>query len=92
MGHGVSAFVPLKKWTAFWKRALKLDDDPVVDIRAIKPKNKHKTDIKSAMDETAKYPVKDTDYMTDDKERKLQIGKDLEEGLYRQDYFLMAVC
>ncbi|WP_243458173.1 protein rep [Sporosarcina sp. Te-1] len=41
-------------------------------------------DIQSSIDETAKYPVKNTDYMTDDKERNIQIVKDLEEGLYRK--------
>src|SRR5699024_12719064 len=41
-------------------------------------------DIKSAIDETAKYPVKDTDFMTDDEERNLQRLADLEEGLYRK--------
>ncbi|EPC7723907.1 protein rep [Proteus mirabilis] len=61
-----------------------LDYDPVVDVRAIKPKNKGKSDIKSAIDETAKYPVKDTDFMTDDEERNLQRLADLEEGLYRK--------
>src|SRR5699024_11922379 len=40
--------------------------------------------IKSAIDETAKYPVKDTDFMTDDEERNLQRLADLEEGLYRK--------
>src|SRR5690625_7911069 len=66
------------------KRAMKLDYDPIVDVRAIKPKNKHKSDIKSAIDETAKYPVKHTDFMTDDEKRNLQIVSDLEEGLYRK--------
>lgn len=47
---------------------MKLDYDPVVDVRAIKPKNKQKSDIQSAIDETAKYPVIDTDFMTDDKD------------------------
>src|SRR5699024_10413610 len=47
-------------------------------------KNKHKSDIKSAIDETAKYPVKDTDYMTDYEERNLQRLADLEEVLYRK--------
>lgn len=77
-------YISQKQWTAFWKKAMKLDYDPVVDVRAIKPKNKHKTDIQSAIDETAKYPVKDTDYMSDDEERNLQIVQDLEDGLYRK--------
>src|SRR5699024_12215134 len=37
-----------------------------------------------SIDETAKYPVKDTDFMTDDEERNLQRLADLEEGLYRK--------
>src|SRR5699024_11439688 len=58
--------------------------DPNVKVQMIRPKNKHKSDIKSAIDETAKYPVKDTDFMTDDEERNLQRLADLEEGLYRK--------
>src|SRR5690625_4306439 len=77
-------YISQKQWTSFWKRAMKLDYDPIVDVRAIKPKNKHKSDIKSAIDETAKYPVKHTDFMTDDEKRNLQIVSDLEEGLYRK--------
>ena len=77
-------YVDQKQWTAFWKRAMKLDYDLVVDIRAIKPKNKDKSDIDSAIDETAKYPVKDTDFMTDDEEKNLKRLADLEEGLYRK--------
>src|SRR5699024_9651823 len=66
------------------KRAMKLDYDPNVKVKMIRPKNKHKSDIKSAIDETAKYPVKYTDFMTDDKEINLQRIADLEEGLYRK--------
>src|SRR5699024_4125362 len=54
-----------------------------VDVRALKPKTKAKSDIKSAIDETEKYPVTDTDVMTDDEERNKQGLADLEEGLYR---------
>lgn len=75
-------YITQKQWTSFWKRAMKLDYDPVVDIRIIRPKNKYKSDIKSAINETAKYPVKHVDFMTDDEERNLQIVSDLEEGLY----------
>src|SRR5699024_8545114 len=48
------------------------------------PKNKYKSDIQSAIDETAKYPVKDTDFMTDDEEKNLKRLSDLEEGLHRK--------
>src|SRR5699024_11761973 len=47
-------------------------------------KNKYKSDIQSAIDETAKYPVKDTDVMTDDEEKNLKRLSDLEEGLHRK--------
>jgi plasmid rolling circle replication initiator protein Rep len=80
-------YISQKQWTSFWRRAMKLDYDPMVDIRAIKPKNKHKSDIQSAIHETAKYPVKDKDFLTDDEERNLQVVKDLEEGLYRKRLF-----
>src|SRR5699024_11531167 len=72
-------YVNQKQWIRFWKRAMKLDYDSNVKVQMIRPKNKHKSDIKSAIDETAKYPVKDTDFMTDDEERNLQRLADLEE-------------
>lgn len=79
-------YIPQKQWTGFWRKAMKLDYDPRVDIRQIKPKNKDKdkSDIESAVDETMKYPVKDTDYMTDDEDKNLKRIADLEEGLYRK--------
>lgn len=82
--RGVENYIPQEEWTELWKRAMRLDYTPIVDIRAIRPKNKHKTDIQSAIDETAKYPVKDSDFLTDDDERNLKVVKDLEEGLYRK--------
>src|SRR5699024_3010932 len=77
-------YVNQKQWIHLWKRAMKLDYDPTVKVQMIRPKNNHKSDINSAIDETAKYPVKDTDFMTDDEERNLQRLADLEEGLYRK--------
>lgn len=63
---------------------MKLDYDPVAHIQIVRPKNKHKTDIESAVAETVKYPVKDTDFRTDDEEKNLKRVVDLEEGLYRK--------
>src|SRR5699024_6523463 len=82
--YNTENYVNQKQWIQFWKRAMKLDYDPNVKVQMIRPKNKHKSDIKSAIDETAKYTVKDTDFMTDDEERNLQRLADLEEGLYRK--------
>src|SRR5699024_12678228 len=75
--YNTENYVNQKQWIQFWKRAMKLDYDPNVKVQMIRPKNKHKSDIKSAIDETAKYPVKDTDFMTDDEERNLQRLADL---------------
>lgn len=81
---GSNNYISQKQWTGFWKKALKLDYDPIVHVQAIKPKNKNKTDIESAIDETAKYPVKNTDFMTDDEEKNLKRVSDLEDGLHRK--------
>lgn len=38
----------------------------------------------SAIKETSKYSVKESDYLTDDEEKNLEIISDLEEGLYKK--------
>src|SRR5699024_12624563 len=53
-------------------------------IEMNRTKNQKKAKIKSAIEETAQLPVKDTDYMTEDEERNLERLADLEEGLYRK--------
>src|SRR5699024_12109094 len=53
-------------------------------VPMIRPKNKNQSDIKSAIDGTARHPAKGTDFMTDDEERNLQGLAELEEGLYRK--------
>lgn len=82
--YNTENYITQKQWIALWKRAMKLDYDPIVDVRAIRAKNKHKSDIKSAIDETAKYPVKHMDFMTNDYEKNLKRVGDLEEGLRRK--------
>lgn len=77
-------YVNQKQWIQFWRKAMKLNYDPNVKVQMIRPKNKHKSDIKSAIDETAKYPVKDMDFMTDDEEKNKKRLSDLEEGLQRK--------
>lgn len=77
-------YINQKQWIKFWRKAMKLDYDPSVKISIVRPKNKYKTDVESAIAETAKYPVKDTDFMTDDEQKNLKRLSDLEEGLYRK--------
>lgn len=77
-------YINQKQWVGFWKKAMQLDYEPNVKVQSVKPKDKGKDGMKSAIDETAKYPVKDTDFLTDDRRKNLNRLRDLEEGLYRK--------
>ena len=70
-----------------WAKAMKLDYTPVVDIRTVKA-HKRKN-LKSAIIETAKYPVKPFDVDTEDVSlfsefKKDKITDDLSQGLHRK--------
>lgn len=77
-------YVNQKQWIQFWRKAMKLDYDPSVKVSIVRPKNKDTEAMQSAINETAKYPVKDTDFKTDDEQKNLKRLSDLEEGLYRK--------
>jgi plasmid rolling circle replication initiator protein Rep len=77
-------YISQKEWVAFWRKSMKLDYDPIVYVEAVKPKGKNENDLVGAIKESAKYPVKDTDFKTDDAERNLEIVKDLEQGLHKK--------
>ncbi|VWX38609.1 protein rep [Exiguobacterium oxidotolerans] len=77
-------YISAKQWREFWQKAMKLNYLPVVNIQTVKAKNNKKSDLHSAIDETAKYPVKASDYLTDDQEHNLMVVKDLEKGLHRK--------
>ncbi|MCE4941492.1 protein rep [Bacillus velezensis] len=66
------SYIKQAEWTSFWKRAMKLDYTPIVDIRRVKGKANIdaeliESDVREAMMEhkavleISKYPVKDTD-------------------------------
>lgn len=78
------SYITQKEWTELWKKALQINYDPVVDVRAIKPNKKGDSDIQAAVKETSKYSVKSADFLTDNEKRNLEIVADLEEGLYRK--------
>lgn len=82
--YNAANYINQKQWIKYWRKAMKLDYDPNVKVQVVRPKNKHKSDVDSAVAETIKYPVKDTDYRTSDKEKNLKRVADLEEGLYRK--------
>lgn len=77
-------YISAKQWRELWQKAMKLNYSPIVHVQTVKAKNKKKSDLHSAIDETAKYPVKASDYLTDDQEHNLIVVKDLEKGLYRK--------
>lgn len=55
-------FITQEEWKKFWQKSLKINYVPIVDIRKINNK-KNKKDIKSAVAESAKYTIKDNDYI-----------------------------
>lgn len=57
-------YLSQEEWTSLWKDCLKVDYTPVVDVRAFKTGTKKQT--AKSVAETAKYAVKDTDYLIED--------------------------
>lgn len=78
-GNGEN-YISQDEWSTFWKRAMKLDYEPVVDVRKIYAK-KHKQKYVDAIKEVAKYPMKPIEIMGITEEEKLQITDDLMIGL-----------
>lgn len=63
-------------WTRLWKQSLKIDYDPVVDVRRIKGSTA------KAVAEAAKYTVKDSDYIIpDDWDLTVSAVETLDEAL-----------
>lgn len=73
-------YISQDEWTELWKKSAKLDYRPIVDVRSIKPKNEKTSDIRSAILETAKYPVKPMELNYDSS----KVVDDLQKGLYRK--------
>ena len=79
-------YISKTEWVQLWRKAMKLDYDPSVDVRAVKGANSDER-FKAVL-EVAKYPVKSKDYLVrDDKESldtNLKIVNDLENALHRK--------
>lgn len=73
-------YIKQSEWKSLWKKAMKLDYDPVVFIEAVKDKS-GKGSLKSAALETAKYQTKSSDYLTKDDAKNLKVIEDLEYAL-----------
>jgi len=77
-------YITQDELSELWQKSLKLDYKPVVHVQVVKPKqrsNKEENTLLAAAKEVAKYPVKSTDYLTDDEQKNLKIVQDLEIGL-----------
>lgn len=59
-------YISQEKWTSLWKESMRLDYTPIVNVKAFKSTTKDK--LAKSLAETAKYTVKDGDYLTDDVE------------------------
>lgn len=54
-------YISQEKWTSLWQESLQVDYTPIVDVRAFKTRTKKQ--ISKSLAETAKYTVKDNDYI-----------------------------
>lgn len=79
-------YIDQKQWTSLWQKAMKLDYVPTVHIETVKAKSKKKDAdaMRDAINETAKYSVKSSDYLTGNLQNDLEVVKDLEQGLFRK--------
>ncbi|MEY8735801.1 protein rep [Lactobacillus sp. AN1001] len=77
---GKTNYISQPEWKKLWKKAMKLDYEPVVFIEAVKDKS-GKGSLKSAALETAKYQTKSSDYLTKDDAKNLKVIGDLEYAL-----------
>lgn len=72
-------YIKQAEWTQFWKDSLKVDYDPIVDVRRFKATNEK--ELSKSLAESAKYTVKDNDYLVDDEEMTDKTVKVLDEAL-----------
>lgn len=79
-------YLSQSEWVKMWRRAMKLDYDPSVDVRAVKGADSDER-FKAVL-EVAKYPVKSMDYLAGDNKESLDTNlktvDDLEKALYRK--------
>lgn len=76
---GKQNYISKTQWSNFYKKARKLDYDPIIDVKVIK--NKNEDQFLKAVQEVAKYQVKDTDFLTGNMNRDLAVINVLESAL-----------
>lgn len=76
-------YISQAEWQKLWQKAMKLDYEPIVNVKAVKPKNRATGEkgLLGAVYEVAKYPVKSVDFLTGDDEENQAVVDDLEHAL-----------
>jgi len=74
-------YIKQEEWTSLWKSCLKVDYTPIVDIRKLENKRKNHKSLASAIAETAKYTVKDDDYVIKDADGNIDMDMSKEAVL-----------
>lgn len=75
-------YISQSDWVTLWQKAMKLDYEPSVNVKAIKGANEQER-FKAVL-EVAKYPVKTADYLEGDLYDNLKALDDLEKALSRK--------
>ncbi len=75
-------YIKQAEWSKFWKRARKLNYEPIVNVKRVRPNvRRGDTSLASSAREVAKYQVKSTDYLTGSESRDLKVVGTLENAL-----------
>jgi plasmid rolling circle replication initiator protein Rep len=59
-------YVKHSEWVRAWREVMRIDYDPIVNVKAIKAKNSKSVDLSDAIAETLKYSVKVADLRSSD--------------------------
>ena len=74
-------YITQARWAELWQRLLKLDYEPVVHVKAVKPRSAGQVPIEAAF-EVGKYCGKSTDYIIPgNPERSDKVTKHISEGI-----------
>jgi Replication protein len=60
-----ATYIKQEKWVQMWKKAMRLNYDPSVDIRAVKADSNNVQGVVQVIPEIAKYSVKEIDLISD---------------------------
>jgi plasmid rolling circle replication initiator protein Rep len=77
-------YIKQKQWCDMWQQSMRLDYEPIVDIRVVKPRKEGQT-VEGSVLEVAKYTVKSGDYIKEHDKRGMDRAvKILDESLFNR--------